>query len=484
MKQICSSEIRIPRILIAAPKSGSGKTLLTCALLRLFQRKGIRAAAFKCGPDFIDPMFHKKVLGTPSRNLDLYLAGEDGVRSSFAAGCAGTQIAVIEGVMGYFDGTGASGMEGSSYQLASVLQAPVLLTADVRGMSRSAAALIKGFADYGEQKMIRGAFLNRVSPAIADRISGWLESEAKIPVLGSFPVDESLRIESRHLGLVEPEEIPDLLQKIDHAADLLEQTLNLELLLEIAKGAPVLQMEKESLKESETAAENAREDAAEKSAREDAAAKASPATIAVAEDEAFSFYYEDNLELLEELGAEIVRFSPLHDTSLPEADGLLIGGGYPELKAQELAANTSMVSSIRRAAEQGMPMLAECGGFQYLQERLVDAEGTAYQMCGVLKGSSRMTKKLVRFGYVEVSGEGLYFGSGRTIRGHEFHYSDSTNNGNVCRAVKPDGRAWDCMVVQGRITAGYPHLYYRSDPAFAEAFVGECRKYREEKGRN
>ena len=515
MKQTCSSEIRIPRILIAAPGSGSGKTLLTCALLRLLGRKGIRAAAYKCGPDFIDPMFHKKVLGTPSRNLDLYLAGEEGVRRSFAAGCEGArrsfsagcedarrsfaaecegaQIAIIEGVMGYFDGTGASGMEGSSYHLASVLQAPVLLAADVRGMSRSAAALIKGFADYGEQKMIRGAFLNRVSPAMADRISGWLKSEAAIPVLGSLPADETLHIESRHLGLVEPDEIPDLLQKIDRAADLLEQTLNLELLLEIAKGAPVLRVEKESVKAPGTVPESdwgdavpesAWKDSTTKSAREDAAAKASPVTIAVAEDEAFSFYYEDNLELLEELGAEIVRFSPLHDTSLPEADGLLIGGGYPELRAQELAANTFMVSSIRRVAEQGMPMLAECGGFQYLQEELVDAEGTAYKMCGVLKGSSRITKKLVRFGYVEVSGEGLYFGSGRAIRGHEFHYSDSTDNGSACRAVKPDGRSWDCMVVQGRITAGYPHLYYRSDPAFAEAFVTECRKFREERGRN
>ena len=484
MKQNYSSEIRIPRILIAAPGSGSGKTLLTCALLRLLGRRGIRAAAFKCGPDFIDPMFHKKVLGTPSRNLDLYLAGEDGVRRSFAAGCTGAQIAVIEGVMGYFDGTGASGMEGSSYHLASVLQAPVLLAADVRGMSRSAAALIKGFADYGEQRMIRGAFLNRVSPAMADRISGWLKSEAAIPVLGSFPLDETLCIESRHLGLVEPDEIPDLLQKIDHAADLLEQTLNLELLLEIAKSAPVLRVEKERLNKSVTAAESAREDSAAVSAREDAAAKASPVTIAVAEDEAFSFYYEDNLEFLEELGAEIVRFSPLHDTSLPEADGLLIGGGYPELRAQELAANTFMVSSIRRAAEQGMPILAECGGFQYLQEKLVDSEGIEHRMCGVLKGFSRMTKKLVRFGYVEVSGEGLYFGSGRAIRGHEFHYSDSTDNGSACRAVKPDGRSWDCMVVQGRITAGYPHLYYRSDPAFAEAFVAECRKFREERGRN
>ena len=471
MKQNHSSEIRIPRILIAAPGSGSGKTLLTCALLRLFQRKGIRAAAFKCGPDFIDPMFHKKVLGTPSRNLDLYLAGEEGVRRSFAAGCESAQIAVIEGVMGYFDGTGSSGMEGSSYHLASVLQAPVLLAVDVRGMSRSAAALIKGFTDYGEQKMIRGAFLNRVSPAMANRISGWLESEVGIPVLGSFPADDSLRIESRHLGLVEPDEVPDLLQKIDHAADLLEQTLNLELLLEIAQSAPVLQVEKMSVKEFEAARENARNEEA-------------PVTIAVAEDEAFSFYYEDNLELLEELGAQIVRFSPFHDREIPEADGLLIGGGYPELRAQELAANTFMVSSIRRAAEQGMPMLAECGGFQYLQEELMDADGIAHRMCGVLQGCSRMTKKLVRFGYVEVSGEGGYFGSGRAIRGHEFHYSDSTNNGNACKAVKPDGRAWDCMVVQGRIVAGYPHLYYRSDPAFAEAFVRECRKFREERGRN
>ena len=495
MKQYYSSEIRIPRILIAAPGSGSGKTLLTCALLRLLGRKGIRAAAFKCGPDFIDPMFHKKVLGTPSRNLDLYLAGEDDVRRSFAAGfedarrsfsagCEGAQIAIIEGVMGYFDGTGASGMEGSSYHLASVLQAPVLLAADVRGMSRSAAALIKGFADYGEQKMIRGVFLNCVSPAMADRISGWLESEAVIPVLGSLPADDSLRIESRHLGLVEPDEIPDLLQKIDHAADLLEQTLNLELLLEIAKSAPVLRVEKESVKAPGTVPESDWKDALPESAREDSAAKASPVTIAVAEDEAFSFYYEDNLDLLEELGAEIVRFSLLHDREIPEVDGLLIGGGYPELKAQELAANIFMVSSIRRAAEQGMPMLAECGGFQYLQEKLVDSEGIEHRMCGVLKGFSRMTKKLVRFGYVEVSGEGGYFGSGQTIRGHEFHYSESSNNGNACRAVKPDGRAWDCMVVQGRITAGYPHLYYRSDPAFAEAFVAECRKFREERGRN
>ena len=452
------SELRIPGIMIAAPASGSGKTLFTCALLRLLERKGIRAAAFKCGPDFIDPMFHKKVLGTPSRNLDLYMAGEEGVRRSFAAGCAGAEIAVIEGVMGYFDGTGASGMEGSSYELATVLQTPVLLTADVRGMSRSAAAMIKGFTDYGEQKMICGAFLNRTSAVTAERIEGWLAKEAGIPVLGFFPADDELRLESRHLGLVEPEEIPDLQQKIDHAADILEVTLNLEALFMAAGGAPALQVETGNPEERE----------------------GSSVTVAVAQDEAFSFYYEDNLELLEELGAKIVYFSPLHDRELPEADGLLIGGGYPELKAGELAANTGILASIRRAADSGMPILAECGGFQYLQEELVDKEGTAHRMCGVLKGSSRMTDRLVRFGYVEVSGEGLYFGTGRTIRGHEFHYSDSTENGSACKAVKPGGKSWDCMVVQGRIAAGYPHLYYRSCPAFAESFVIECGKFREE----
>ena len=452
------SELRIPRIMIAAPASGSGKTLFTCALLRLLERKGIRAAAFKCGPDFIDPMFHKKVLGTPSRNLDLYMAGEEGVRRSFAAGCAGAEIAVIEGVMGYFDGTGASGMEGSSYELATVLQTPVLLTADVRGMSRSAAAMIKGFTDYGEQKMICGAFLNRTSAVTAERIEGWLAKEAGIPVLGFFPADDELRLESRHLGLVEPEEIPDLQQKIDHAADILEVTLNLEALFMAAGGAPALQVETGNPEERE----------------------GSSVTVAVAQDEAFSFYYEDNLELLQELGAKIVYFSPLHDRELPEADGLLIGGGYPELKAGELAANTGMLASIRKAADSGMPILAECGGFQYLQEELVDKEGAVHRMCGVLKGSSRMTDRLVRFGYVEVSGEGLYFGTGRTIRGHEFHYSDSTENGSACKAVKPGGKSWDCMVVQGRIAAGYPHLYYRSCPAFAESFVIECGKFREE----
>ena len=487
-KSRTGTTIRIPRIMIAAPSSGSGKTLMTCAVLRLLQRRGIKAAAFKCGPDFIDPMFHRRVLGTPSRNLDLYLAGEEGVRRAFLAGCREADIltrdsfgslsgakmtpmeadpsfskgiAVIEGVMGYYDGTGKSGMDGSSYRLACETGTPVILAADVRGMSRSAAALFKGFAEYGEQNRIRGALLNRVSPSMAGLMAGWIDEDAGIPVLGSLPEDSGLRIGSRHLGLVEPGEIPDLMAKIERAADLLEKTLDWEKLLEIAESAPPLEIPADQ--------------------ERDSAQESRKVTIAVAEDEAFSFYYEDNLELLQELGAEIVRFSPVHDRELPDADGLLLGGGYPELRAGELSRNLSMRSALRCAAESGMPILAECGGFQYLLEELVDTDGKVHRMAGVLQGRSTMTKKLVRFGYVEVSGEGLYFDRAGAVRGHEFHYSDSTNNGRACKAVKPNGRSWDCMVVQRRVAAGYPHLYYRSAPAFAEAFVGACRKYREER---
>lgn len=464
-------KITIPRILIAAPASGSGKTLMTCAILRLLQRNGIRAAAFKCGPDFIDPMFHQKVLGTPAGNLDLYLAGEDGVRRALADGCReagiltpeGTSagIAVIEGVMGYYDGTGASGMDGSSYRLACATGTPVILTADARGMSRSAAALFKGFAEYGEEKWIRGALLNRVSPAVAGLMAGWIEEAAGIPVLGSLPVDGDLQIGSRHLGLVEPEEIPDLFAKTERAADLLAKTLDLQKLLKIAESAPPLEVP------------------SDRDRRE--VQRPREVTIAVAKDEAFSFYYGENLALLRELGAEIVYFSPVRDRELPNADGLLIGGGYPELKAGALSRNTTMLASVRRAAMSGMPILAECGGFQYLLEELSDKEGEVYGMAGVLPGRSAMTDRLVRFGYVEVRGKGLYFDRAGAIRGHEFHYSDSTNNGSACKAVKPGGRSWDCMVVQGRIAAGYPHLYYRSAPGFAEAFVDACRAYRKER---
>ena len=484
--------IRLPRIMIAAPASGSGKTLITCSLLRILQRKGIRAAAFKCGPDYIDPMFHRKVLHTPSRNLDLYLAGEEGVLRSLAAGCreagvlqkdgaergawSGTAdgIAVIEGVMGYYDGTGPSGMTGSSYHLAKVTKTPVILAADARGMSRSAAALIRGFSEYGEERLIRGALLNKVSPSMADTIGGWTLEESGIPVLGSLRRDGRISLESRHLGLVQPSEIPAFLNRIDLAADMLEETLDLQALLDIANAAPPL-----------PAGPDADFSGLLRAAGIPAPGGADRFVLAVARDEAFSFSYEDNLDLLRGLGAEIVFFSPLQDPALPGADGLLLGGGYPELWGKELEDNGSMRESIRTAAGRGMPVLAECGGFQYLQKTLEDAQGRTFAMAGVLEGGSFMTDRLVRFGYAaftpaQEAGAG-YLQPGHSIRGHEFHYSDSTANGRVCRAAKPNGRTWNCMALRGRIMAGYPHLYYPSDPVFAQQFAAACRAYRKER---
>ena len=480
-----TESISIPRLMIAAPGSGSGKTLITCGLLRLLQRKNYRPAAFKCGPDYIDPMFHRQVLGIPSRNLDTFFSPADSDNSANTAPATlaravvknKADIAVIEGVMGYFDGTGPSGMDASSFDLAQQTDTPVILILNAKGMSRSVVPLLKGFADYEkEDRKIRGAILNRISAGMFPIMKKWIEEDTDLRVIGYLPQDDSLSWGSRHLGLLQPGEVTDLQGQIDHLADTLEKTIDMEALLDLAGTAPAILLP------------------SGKSQKKDDMAPVSPVPrIAVARDEAFSFYYEDNLEMLQECGAELVFFSPVHDRKLPAADGLLLGGGYPELHAGALAQNEEMKAQIRERAAKGMPVLAECGGFMYLQENLVLTDRTAgkdgagqktYKMCGLLPGTCRMTDKLVRFGYLELekkdgqSGEAGCLKEGHRIRGHEFHYFDSTDNGHACTAHKPGRRrSWDCMVVQDNIMAGFPHLYYRSDPDFAAAFVEKCRQF-------
>ena len=481
-----TESIAIPRLMIAALGSGSGKTLVTCGLLRLLQRKNLHPAAFKCGPDYIDPMFHRQVLGIPSRNLDTFFSPADSENAANTAAATlaraaaknGAGIAVIEGVMGYFDGTGASGMEASSFDLAQQTDTPVILILNAKGMSRSVVALLRGFTDYEkESRRICGVILNRISPGMFPMMKKWIEEDTDIKVIGYLPQDDSLSWGSRHLGLLQPEELTGLQEQIDHLADTLESTIDQEALLDLASTAPPIRTPSESGgKKADPAGE-----------------KQVVPRIAVARDEAFSFYYEDNLEMLQECGAELVFFSPIHDRIFPAADGLLLGGGYPELHAQALAQNEEMKAQICECAAKGMPLLAECGGFMYLQENLVLADRTAgkdgadqktWKMCGLLPGTCRMTDKLVRFGYIELekkdgqSGEAGCLKDGHRIRGHDFHYFDSTDNGNACTARKPGGRrSWDCMVVQDNIMAGFPHLYYRSDPDFAAAFVEKCRQF-------
>lgn len=459
-----------PRIMLAAPSSGSGKTMLTCGLLRLLCRKGKRPAAFKCGPDYIDPMFHRKVLGVDSGNLDTYFAGREGVKNSFLHYSQSSDIGVIEGVMGYYDGIGGVTWQASAYDVAKAIESPVILVVDSKGMSLSLIPLIKGFIEYEKDSRIAGVILNRMNPMVYQRVAPLLEKQLGIMALGYVPVLKDVSIESRHLGLVLPDELSDIQERIDRLAQELEKTLDWERIIALAEGAPDL--------EESSDLENP-SDLGETLAREETSP--APIRVGIAMDGAFCFYYRDNLDLLRSLGVELVPFCPTSDKSLPEGiHGLLLGGGYPELYAEQLSSNTSMLRAIRETLAAGMPTLAECGGFLYLHESLEDEEGRAWPMAGVIPAKGYRTNRLGRFGYIEVQAlkDTNYCDKGQRIKAHEFHYWDSTLCGQDFHAEKPSGgKGWDCIHGQGNLMAGFPHLYYPSCPGFAERFVRLCRRW-------
>lgn len=457
----------IPGIMIAAPKSGSGKTTITCAILSALKSRGVDVAAFKCGPDYIDPMFHREIIGVKSRNLDLFFTDADRTRALFEdeTDC---DMAVIEGVMGLYDGLGGVSEEASSYALACALNKKIVLVVDVHGMGRSVLAYIKGFLDYDTEGRIAGLILNRVSPMFYKSLRELIEEELKIRVVGYYPDCKESSFESRYLGLRLPGEIADIRTRVEEAGKKAQETIDLDLLLELAGVVSA-------------------GDKANKVSAEDITnrkhAKDRPVTIGVAYDAAFCFYYEDNLRRLEKSGANLVFFSPLKDKAIPDnVDGLLLGGGYPELYAKELMDNEDMKKSIAEAIGGGMPSLAECGGFMYLHKKLVDKDGESYDMCGVIDGSCTYAGKLVRFGYVSVSEKSpCWLSESSEIRGHEFHYYDSDCNGSFCLAKKPvGGKEWEFGHVSDRNFWGFAHMYYESCPEFAEGFVRRCKEYRRE----
>ena len=443
------------RILIGAPGSGSGKTLITCGLLTLLKERGITCRSYKCGPDYIDPMFHRAVLGVASGSLDSYFSAPEEIRARVAEETAGAEMTVIEGVMGYYDGLGGDRTQASSYDIASVTGTPAVLVINGKGAGLSLAALTKGFLEFRKDSHIRGVIVNRVSPMMAQRLKGPIE-ELGTAFLGCLPEMKDLKLESRHLGLVMPHEVRELEESLKRLAGELERCLDIPRLLSLAGEC---------------------EDLTGKRERPPAAGETVP--IAVAKDRAFCFYYEENLQLLREAGAELVTFSPLNDEKLPEGVcGLILGGGYPELFGAELEKNEAMRQAVFRAASAGMPIMAECGGFMYLKERLEGKDGQMYEMAGVLPGICRNGGRLARFGYLEL--QGLEEGP---VKGHEFHYWDCTENGSLCTAVKPaGGRSWPCMERKGNVTAGFPHLYYPSNRRIPEKFVEKCRKFRKEMG--
>lgn len=461
-----------PRIMLAAPKSGSGKTLLTCGLLEVLRRRGLNPIACKCGPDYIDPMFHRYVLGIPGRNLDSFFLPTEGVREVLVDAVREEQagIAVLEGVMGYYDGLGGTETSASSWEIAEITDTPAILVLDCKGASLSAAAMASGFLHFRKKSHIAGVILNRVSSMYYERLAVAVEEASGLPVLGYLPESEEYRMESRHLGLFLPGEIDRLRERIGRLADQMEKSIAVDRVLEVAGMLP-LRIENKEKEKAENESMEAESIAKFPACQEQKVT--SRVRIGVARDEAFCFYYQENFHLLEQMGAELVYFSPLRDKKIPEkVDGLLFGGGYPENYARELAKNAAMRESIRRSIAAGMPFLAECGGFLYLHRTLEGSDGKHWEMAGVYPFDAYRTNRLRRFGYVR-----LLTASGQEIHGHEFHYWESEDPGTDWEAVKPTGnRSWRCIHEKGGQIGGFPHLYYASCPDFLRKWLDVCAK--------
>lgn len=454
--------MNLPRILFAAPNSGSGKTTVVCAILQALKNRGLAPAAFKSGPDYIDPMFHSQVLGIPSRNLDLFLLGrgETGAqraRSLLAKNTAGADLAVLEGAMGYYDGIG-SGSEASAYEVSRATQTPVVLVVDGRGCGISLGAVLKGLKEFQKDSRIQGFIVNRVKPMVYAYFKQAWQETSGLTALGCLPELPDCQFSSRHLGLITAGEIADLQSILQKLAAQAEKYIDLNALLALAQKQPL-----RPLTQTDTLGEPLE--------------AAFPVHLAVAKDEAFCFYYQDALDLLREMGAEIEYFSPLQDTELPACDGLYLGGGYPELYAQKLSENTQLRQSIKKALQSGLPCIAECGGFMYLHQFFRTPGGKRYPWCGVVEGETFMTDKLQHFGYVTLTAQEDTFlcPKGTMLTAHEFHYSESTHSGQAFIVQKAAGkRAWPGIVSQGNLLAGYPHFHFCGQPQLAANFLRLC----------
>ena len=469
--------MHIPRALVAATSSSCGKTLITCGLLEVFKRKGLNPRAYKCGPDYIDPMFHRKVLGIESGNLDSYFSSPEDLRSILCSDGEGNVL--IEGVMGIYDGISVCSIKGSCYEIASITDTPVILVMDASSSARTLISLLKGVLSDDDGRLIKGIILNRISRGFYQKIKPVLEEELKAAgfetvCLGGIPKIREISIESRHLGLIMPDEICDIREQIERVADEIEKNCDVDALCQLMGNADDLicreTVEDESYLNRVMSTTNCLN-------------KSTHPVLAVAYDEAFCFYYKENLKLLKRKGFSIEFFSPLHDEKLPaNASAILLGGGYPELYLKELSSNTSMLDSVRTAIEAGMPSLGECGGFMYLHRFVSDDQGEFYPLVGVIDAKCSYTGHLVRFGYMQIKSVARKDNDLRDaligLKGHEFHYYDSTFNGTDCTAVKPvTGVTWDCMIADEKKLWGFPHFYYGSKNIIIDRFVHAAEEY-------
>lgn len=457
----------IPRLTIAGTHSGVGKTTIATGIMAALTKKGCMTQPFKVGPDYIDPSYHAMATGRHSRNLDAWMLPESILRRLFIKSAKEADISVIEGVMGLFDGAAGEG-RGSSAHVSKILNAPVVLIIDVKSMAQSAAALVHGFATYDRAVKIGGVILNRVgSDRHLKMVSDEIEQRCGIPILGYLKNNLNLELPSRHLGLIPAGEKGYQAERFDTLAEQISQTIDLDQIIEIAKTAPDLTEEIDSTPKTRL--------------------PASKVKIGYALDKAFSFYYEDSLDVLRDMGAELVPFSPLHDNRLPrDVSGLYFGGGFPELFVRELAENVSMRQQIMEAGNNQMPIYAECGGLMYLCREITDFEGETHQMAGLIPAVCKMQKRLAGMGYVEarVLQDNVLAKAGEVVRGHEFHYSRMEPH------VEPEfeyaytlsGSKYKTPFREGYISdnllATYVHLHLSANPELAARFVEQCGKYK------
>ncbi len=453
--------VHVPRLVLGAASSGSGKTTLAVAIIAALRARGLRVAAFKCGPDYLDPGYHARAAGAPAHNLDGWMMGRDAVLATFARATRGADVAVIEGVMGLFDGASPVSDDGSTAEIARWLAAPVAVVLDASGTARTAAAVAGGLASFDPRL--------RVAALICNRVGSWghlallREAVATPPVVGGLPERLELSFPERHLGLVTASEAALPEERVAAWARLAEEWLDLDALLAVARSAPSIDAPKPA-----------------------ASRVAGPCRLGVAHDEAFHFYYEDNLARLESLGATLVRFSPLHDAAPPEVDGLYLGGGYPEEHAAALAASAGMRQAIRAFAASGRPVYAECGGLMALASAIRTRDGREHEAIGLLPGTAVVHDRLQALGYAEVTTQApsLLGPAGVRFRGHQFRYSELVGVSDEVPRVYAVARRRSAPVVEGyaptpNVLASYVHAHWASCPAAAAALVGACAAARE-----
>lgn len=485
----------IPTLVIGGTHSGVGKTSVAIGLMRALSNQGMQVQPFKVGPDFIDPGHHQRATGRISHNLDGWMLSPTQNREIFARACQGADLAIVEGVMGLFDGYGADSEAGSTAEMAKWLGAPVILVINARSLGRSAAALLAGYAGFDPALNIAGVICNQIGSASHfDRIQTAVAKTVPVPILGGLPRTEQVSIPERHLGLWRATE-DDLARTdyIESLAQLIAAHLDLDALIAVAQSAQSVQ----------AAAGTAPPTAMPPTGYKPSVAplSLSPVRIGVAQDQAFCFYYAVNLTLLEQAGAELVPFSPLQDFLPEHLDGLYLGGGYPELYAEQLSGNQAMCQAIAAFCRSGRPVYAECGGLMYLSQGLLEAEQTTHAFVGIFPFWTQMGNR-VKLGYrqVDVTGENSYFPHQGTIRGHCFHYSDMVDATGNLLVLRPgssppppavtghsqplqfnyrlrgwgDHQSWEGYQVYN-VLASYVHLHFGCNPAFPQGFVQRCR---------